>query len=255
MKKTIYIIIFFTTIGFIFSFFPSLIVGVSFIKLIIRTIFSTIIMSIFGIILAIFIDKNISIDTFDNNVAINIKKKEENPENSNLNFEDYLRSNFEDNKIDKEDIVEKSKLEEDVKEEEEDINYSSIFSSLEKQENQEDIIDESNNFRSFEYKNFPDKDEITSLEGEVKENKVIIDNNINLNEPKIIHSDDDLKEVSIGDSEKTLISSTSSSSIVNSDIESIDQDYIYLKNKKKIENKPEKIAKVIKNMMMEDKED
>lgn len=278
MKKAyINIIIFFATIGFIFSFFPSLFAGVAFLKIILRTLSSSIIMGFIGLILALFIDKNVSIDNIDNNVAINLKKSPKSEE-SKLNFEDYVNKsyNFNEEEVNSEILAEQesSKYENkdnNIIEENDEINYSSIFKAFDETDNNRENIgnesigetnrtkpennEENNEFKSFENSKIMNDNSLSSLEKDVSEKKITINSDININESKVIHFDEDLKGCSIDENEKTLISSTSASSLVNSDIESIDQDYIYLKNKKKIENKPEKLAKVIKNMLLEDKED
>jgi|GEM_PF-6774103 hypothetical protein len=271
MKRNFYIILFFIILGFIFSFFPSIFAQVSFLKLLLRVFLSIFMMGLFGYIFYFFIEKNVSIDEINGNVAINIGKKKEDKKEELNNFEDYFKENikselYEENISDLKQNEENNEISESSYQKEEnsndEINYSSIFSALEN-ENQDNKEDE-NNFESFDRANkseekasnkkeiFISENNISNLENEVFENKNNLSNDSLFNS-KILHNDREIKEANIEESDKTIISATSSSAIVNSDIESIDKDYIYLKNKKKIENKPDKLAKVIKNMLYEDK--
>lgn len=229
--------------GFIVSFFLSLISGSSFSGILFKSLFSTLLLGGLGYLLVYLLDKygNESSTTQNRENTFN---RTNNPHNDINNSQEKM--SFVDDKEDKFSGGFKSRVSDKIAEEDErPISYEDIFSKL---TDEEKINTKEESVENSELK---DQDMIKrSVLEEMKQEKEKETIEIDLsNQTEIIAGDTDLNPNSISAEDAAKISATSKMSSLAGEVKGIDDKYIYFTKGSKIENKPEKIAKVIKEML------
>jgi hypothetical protein len=139
-----------------------------------------------------------------------------------------------------------SKISDKISDEEENpISYEDIFSKLTEEENlnaKEESVENS----EINNQDMVKKSVIEELKKEKEKESIEIDLS---NQTEIIAGDTDLNPNSISAEDAAKISATSKMSSLVGEVKGIDDKYIYFSKGSKIENKPEKIAKIIKEML------
>jgi len=246
--------LFFAILGFVISFLISVISGSSIVGVLVRSIFSAIILGGLGYLLVFLLDKfseQSSNNTQNEKIDINKENYNENFRERSIKTESF-HPNYDENEI-----TENRDNKEFVSEEDK-ISYEELFTKLKDNENLTEKIDsridknmdvdkekgtDTSNKKSYDlYK----KDVIDEMNYQKDKESVEIDLS---NNAEIIEGDSDLNSGSISADDAAKITATSKMSTVVGEVKGIDDKYIYFTKGSKIENKPEKIAKVIKEML------
>lgn len=256
MVNKLSIIIIFAIAGFIISFFISVISGSYFITIFIKSLFSAIILGALGYLLFYLLEK------FNNETSkesTNSKKYTVEKENKIYNkFNETKKESKIQNNLNKDNLYKTQEEKNDynlnpsdqinLNEISESISYEDVFSKL----NDDEKIEEKVDGRIIEERRKENTDETfkKSIIEEMKEEKdkenVEVDFSKNF---QIIEGDSDLETNAISAEDAMKISATSKMSSIAGEVKGIDDKYIYFNKGSKIENKPEKIAKVIKEML------
>jgi len=222
VDKDLYIVIFFAVIGFLSAVVTSAVAGVSAGVFLLRVLLFTLIMSGFGFGLYFMYKKTNENTLNDNN------KTAENKDN--LDYSNLFQK--------------KSELENDEDSDENDEDFD-------EEQNSDKIKNSEQQLNSDDGNDIPvSEDVLKSLE---KENIQDSDEGIMLNSENLDDSlsDNEIDMDNINQNDEAMIKSTSSQSS-SSNIDEIDDQFIYMKDSK-IENKPEKIARVISDLIKDDK--
>lgn len=243
MNDRLFIVIFFAILGFFLAFIISIIAGTSFAGIILRSILSAFLLGILGFILYFLLEKysGLALEK-DSNIKKDQEIKHEN------RAKEYSYSNESESKDDSNDNLNSSTTILDNSDE--PISYEELFTKLNKDENEGKSKDE----KIYENKTDDDfqRDSINkeSIIDEIKKEKDRENVEIQFSENlQIVEGDSELNPKSISAEEAAKISATSKMSTIAGEVKSIDDKYIYFTKGTKIENKPEKIAKVIKEML------
>lgn len=290
MGKKFVIVVIFAAVGFLFSLIASLIASVSIRSLLLRALVSTLIMGGLGFIF-VYLENKLSEETINQTEEVNrdeldykdIFKKNSNKytdiskeygretfsganQNSRKNSESIDAGDEESDIVEAEVINENKDTEENL---EESIENETILDveNLESGNIDEKIIESTiNNEEQVTGENKIKignenidagkevKDDVLSeLEKEVKVRKKGVNIGREMPVKTVIVKDSDI-DINKVEEEKSKISTFSTEAVSGGSIEKVDDKYIHLGNNKKIENNPEKIAKVINRLLHEDNE-
>jgi len=250
--------IFLAIFGFLVSFFISLIAGSSFVGILLKSLISSLVLGGLGYLLIYLLDKygnestqNQRRDSKLDGRSFNRKINEMNNNfsNENLYNKDIIQDNFRkatDQEFNQE-FPKADSSENQVDITEDKISYEEIFSKLDNDEKEMDkevkVEKSKSNLKNNEEFNKSVIDELKSekqketIEVNISDSSIIVDGDSELN-PSYISAEDAAK-----------ISATSKIDSISGEIKNIDDKFIYFSKGPKIENKPEKIAKVIKEML------
>lgn len=261
MENKLIIPLSFGIFGFIISFLVSLISGSSIVGVLTRSLISTLILGGLGYLLVYLLEK-FNNEYLSNNRREKIDSTTSNSINTNANFENikskanskpdfsnkysensYTDESFSSN-VENETGVSASNL--NLQDEENSsISYEDLFSKLsneekgEKSEKEENIP---NKINEDIYK----KSVIDEMKKEKEKESVEIEFS---SDTEIVEGDSELNPNSISADDAAKISATSKMNSIVGEVKGIDDKFIYFSKGSKIENKPEKIAKVIKEML------
>lgn len=247
MNSKLTAFLFFAIIGFVIAFIISIIAGSSFLGVIFKSFFSALILGTLGFMLFFLLEKYSGLDSERNSET----KKESKTDFSHQTESDSkynVRQNLESSNIS--DTVSDTIVDNSA----EPISYEELFTKLNKDEKEDDIKTENKNEIKYNNLNKSEfqSDDLTkkSIIDEMKKEKERESVEINFsNNVEIVEGDSELNAQSITAEEAAKISATSKMNAIAGEVKGIDDKYIYFNKGAKIENKPEKIAKVIKEML------
>ncbi len=246
-------------IGFFISLLLSIFAGSSFSTVLFRSLLSAILLGGLGFTLVYLLNKFVGNIGPENSYT----SKEVNKNvNKNVNKDEDVvieeGQNFSTSNLDKNKNLSNATI---ISDEEEPISYEKLFAKL--NEDETDIgkeIKEEKESNPTKLKDFLSKKSgdssknqefyKSSIIEEMNEEKKKEQININiLADSDIVEGDTEFNRNSISAEEAAKICATSKMPSISGEIKGIDDKYIYFSKGSKIENKPEKIAKVIKEML------
>lgn len=268
--------------GFLISFFLSLIARNSIGSLFLKSTLSALILGGLGYIFQYFIKTFSSEENIDSE---NIKKA--NPDNGGIKTNDLktanrnLKEKYSDDYSSAKNEA-SSVLSEPL--ENQDISYESLFAKLDDNDSQKTMADDKSSViedQNFDIKSddnsknsfvesVDNNDETTDSRYKEKNNftqynrgddfikeikKEADESNVALEldgDIEVIEGDSDFSNQQVNAEEAAKIAATSKASSISGEVKSIDDKYIYFTKGARIENKPEKIARVIKQMIEKD---
>lgn len=245
--------------GFIISLLISAISGSSIVSVIIRSLISALVLGGLGYLLVYLMEK-FSGESSSKTISESSQSKvDRNKENIYRNVnkvgngsQDFAESEFSEETVrsnsDLDNALDDDKFKTRLNEEEKDnISYEDLFSKLTKEEGSEnsEIIEENENKNSKTFETYK-KSVLEEMSQQKDKESIEIDFS---NKSEIVEGDSELNPSSISAEDAAKISATSKMSSIAGEVKGIDDKYIYFTKGSKIENKPEKIAKVIKEML------